>query len=127
MVMDETDVQGPEQEMVQAIHANWFQELRDVKNEPMHVRELVRVLVCRKRCVETKMEIAARRLDRMEPEQTEVDDTEHEANLQEVLANQSKVVKVGGCRQMVRRQGLWLRKRPERRNRLHPGLRRAGG
>ena len=94
MVMDETDVQGPEQEMVQAIHAEWVQELRDVKNELMHVRELVGVLVRRERCAETKMEIAARRLDRMEREQTEADDAEHEANLQEALANQSKAVKV---------------------------------
>ena len=82
MVMDETDVQSPEQEMVQAIHAEWVQELRDVKNELMHVRELVGVLVRRERCAETKMEIAARRLDRMEREQTEADDAEHEANLQ---------------------------------------------
>ena len=27
MVMDETDVQSPEQEMVQAIHAEWVQEV----------------------------------------------------------------------------------------------------
>ena len=50
MVMDETDVQSPEQGMVQAIHAEWVQELRDVKNELMHVRELVGVLVRREIC-----------------------------------------------------------------------------
>ena len=92
--MDETDVQSPEQEMVQAIHAEWVQELRDVKNELMHVRELVGVLVRRERSAENKAEVAARRLDRMEREQTEADDAEHEANLQEALANQSKAVKV---------------------------------
>ena len=43
---------------------------------------------------ENKVEVAARRLDRMEREQTEADDAEHEANLQEALANQSKAVKV---------------------------------
>ena len=94
MVMDETDVQSPEQEMVQAIHAEWVHELRDVKNELMHVRELVGVQVCRERSAENKAEVAARRLDRMEREQTEADDAEHEANLQEALANQSKAVKV---------------------------------
>ena len=94
MVMDETDVQSPEQEMVQAIHAEWVQELRDVKNELMHVRELVGVLVRRERSAENKAEVAARRLDRMEREQHEADDAEHEANLQEALANQSKAVKV---------------------------------
>ena len=94
MVMNETDVQGPEQDMVQAIHAEWVQELCDVKNELMHVRELVGVLVRRERRDETKTEIAARRLDRMEREQHEADDAEHEANLQEALSNQSKTVKV---------------------------------
>ena len=94
MVMDETDAQGPEHEMVQAMRAEWVQELRDVKNELMHVRELVGVLVRRERFAENKAEVAARRLDRMEREQTEADDAEHEANLQEALANQSKAVKV---------------------------------
>ena len=94
MVMNETDVQGPEQDMVQAIHAEWVQELCDVKNELMHVRELVGVLVRRERRDETKTEIAARRLYRMEREQHEADDAEHEANLQEALSNQSTAVKV---------------------------------
>ena len=91
------------------MHAEWAQELRevrkkfaddvtsemtDVKNELAHVRELLGVLVRRERSAETKAEIAARRLDRMERGQHEVDDAEHEANLQEALANQSKVVKV---------------------------------
>ena len=95
MLMDETDAQGPEHEMVQTMHAEWVQELRDVKNELMHVRELVGVLVRRERSAKNKAEVAARRLDRMEREQTEADEAEHEANLQEALS-------------------------PERRNRLHP-------
>ena len=52
------------------------------------------VLVRRERSAENKAEVAARRLDRMEREPTEADDAEHEANLQEALANQSKAVKV---------------------------------
>ena len=51
-------------------------------------------MVRKERCAETKAEIAARRLDRMEREQHEADDAEHEANLQEALQNQSKAVKV---------------------------------
>ena len=95
MLMDEADAQGPEQEMVQAIHAEWVQELRDVKNELMHVRELVGVLVRRERCADTKAVIAARKLDRIEREQHEAAyDDEHEANLQEALTNQTKAVKV---------------------------------
>ena len=72
-------------ELVQMGHAEWAQELRevrrkftddmasdmsDVKNELAHVRELLGVLVRRERSTETKAEIAARRLDRMEREQT---------------------------------------------------------
>ena len=95
--------------MVQVVHAEWAQELRevrkkfaddmasemtDVKNELAHVREMIGVLVRRERHAETKAEIAARRLDRMEREQTEADDAEHEASLEEALSNQSKAVKV---------------------------------
>ena len=94
MLMDETDARSPGREMVQVIHAEWSQELRevrrkfaddvasemtDVKNDLAHVRELLGVLVRRERCTETKTEIA---------------DAEHEAKLQEALANQSKAVKV---------------------------------
>ena len=68
--------------------------MTDVKNELAHVRELIGVLVRRERSAETKAEIAARRLDRMEREQTEADDAEHEASLEEALSNQSKAVKV---------------------------------
>ena len=107
--VDETDARSPGREMVQVIHAEWSQELRevrkkfaddvasemtDVKNDLAHVREMLGVLVRRERSAETKAEIAVRRLDRMEREQTEADDAEHETNLQEALANQSKTVKV---------------------------------
>ena len=109
MLLDETDARSPGREMVQVIHAEWSQELRevrrkfaddvasemtDVKNDLAHVRELLGVLVRRERCAETKTEIAARRLDRIEREQHKADDAEHEANLQEALSNQSKAVKV---------------------------------
>ena len=109
MLVDETDAQAPERELVQAVHAEWARELRevrkkfaddvasemtDVKNDLAHVREMLGVLVRRERSAENKAEVAARRLDRMEREQTEADDAEHEANLQEALANQSKTVKV---------------------------------
>ena len=69
-------------------------EMRDLKSDLVHIRELLGVLVRKERCAETKAEIAARRLDRMEREQHEADDAEHEANLQETLGNQSKAVKV---------------------------------
>ena len=109
MRVDETDVESPGCQMVQVVHAEWAQELReerrkftgdmtsdmtDLKKDLAHVRELVGVLVRRERSAENKAEVAARRLDRMEREQTEADDVEHEANLQEALANQSKAVKV---------------------------------
>ena len=68
--------------------------MTDVKNELAHVRELLGVLVRRERFTETETEIAARRLDRMEREQYEADDAEHEANLQEAFTIESKAVKV---------------------------------
>ena len=109
MLVDETDAQSPGRKMVQVVHAEWAQELREVrkkfaddvtsemtnvKNELAHIRELLGILVRRERCAETKAEIAARGLDRMEREQLEADDAEHEANLQQALASQSKAVKV---------------------------------
>ena len=109
VLVDETDAECPGCQMVQVVHADWAQELReerrkftddvasdisDVKNELAHVRELLGVLVRRERRTETKTEIAARRLDRMEREQHEADDAEHEASLEEALSNQSKAVKV---------------------------------
>ena len=69
-------------------------EMRDLKSHLVQIRELLGVLVRKERCAETKAKIAARRLDRMEREQHETDDAEHEANLQEALLNQSKAVKV---------------------------------
>ena len=94
-------------------------QMQDLKSDLVHIRELLGVLVRKERCAETKAEIAARRLDRMEREQHEADDAEHEANLQEAFQNQSKAV------QMVRRQRLWLRESPYRRNRFHSRQRRA--
>ena len=69
-------------------------EMTDVKNDLVHVRELLGVLVRREWCAETKAEIAARKLDRMEREQNEADDVEHEANFQEALMIQSKAAKM---------------------------------
>ena len=69
MLVDETDAESPGHQMVQAVHADWAQELReerrkfvddvasemtDVKNELAHVREMVGVLVRRERSAETK-------------------------------------------------------------------------
>ena len=69
-------------------------ETRDVKSELLHVRELVGVLVRRERCAETKAETASRKLERMEREKDDADYAEHEADLQEALENQTKVVRL---------------------------------
>ena len=62
MLVNETDAQSPGCKMVQVVHSEWAQELRevrkkfaedvasemtDVKNKLAHVRELLGVLVCR--------------------------------------------------------------------------------
>ena len=64
-------------------------EMKDVKSELLHVRELIG-----EKCAETRAEIAARRLDRLEQEQDEQDDKESEANLQEALSDKTKAVKL---------------------------------
>ena len=69
-------------------------EVRDVKSELLQVRELVGVLVRRERHAEVKTEVAARRLERMEREKDDVDDAEHEADLDEALENQAKAVRL---------------------------------
>ena len=40
--------------------------MKDVKSELLHVRELIGVLLRKERCAETRAEIAASRLDRLE-------------------------------------------------------------
>ena len=69
------DAQAPERELVQAVHAEWARELRevrktfaddvtsemtDVKNDLAHVREMLGTLVRRERSAENKAEVAAR-------------------------------------------------------------------
>ena len=126
MLVDETDAQSPGRKIVQVVNAEWARELRearkkfaddvasemtDVKNDLAHVRELLGVLVRRERRAETKTEIAARRLDRMEREQHEADDAEHESSLEEALY-ESVEGREGARRQMVHRQELGLRESP---------------
>ena len=90
----ETRVRGECEEVPVARLADILSEMRDVKTELLQVRELVGVLVRRERHAEVKTEVAARRLDRMEREKDDADDAEREADLQEALTDQSKVVKL---------------------------------
>ena len=69
-------------------------EMRDVKSDLLQVRELVGILVRSDRWFEAETEVAARRLARMEQAKDEVDDAEHEADLQGALMNQAKVVRL---------------------------------
>ena len=65
-----------------------------MKSELLEVRELIGVLVSRESSAETRAEIAARRLDRMEREKDEVEDAEYETSVEEALTNMSKVAKM---------------------------------
>ena len=84
MLVDETDAQGPEHKIVQAAHTEWAQELREVRKKfaddvASEMTDVKNDLRMSERCSEfwsaergrdeTKTEIAARRLDRMEREQ----------------------------------------------------------
>ena len=73
-------------ELVQVVRSERAQELCQVRkivvdDVTLEMRELTGVLVHRERCAETKAEIVARRLDRMEKERDEEDEAECEANL----------------------------------------------
>ena len=94
-------------------------EMKDVKSELLHVRELIGLLVRKEKCAETRAEIAARRLDRLEQEQDEQDDKESEANLQEALNDKTKVVKLVIDKWFVEK-GFGFGRVPHRRNCLHP-------
>ena len=50
--------------------------------------------MCRERKVDTQTEVATRRLERLEREKDEEEDQEHEANLEEALADKTKAVKL---------------------------------
>ena len=69
-------------------------EIRDLKSDLVHIRELLGVLVRKERSAEAKAEIAARRLNRMERERDQESEAECEATLEEALADHSKVVRV---------------------------------
>ena len=69
-------------------------EIRDLKSDRVHIRELLGVLVRKERSAEAKAEIAARRLNRMERERDQESEAECEATLEEALADHSKVVRV---------------------------------
>ena len=69
-------------------------EIRDLKSDLVHIRELLGVLVRKERCAETKAEIEARRFDRMERERDQESEAECEATLEEAPADHSKVARV---------------------------------
>ena len=69
-------------------------EIRDLKSDLVHIRELLGVLVRKERSAEAKVEMAARRLNRMERERDQDSEAESETTLEEALADHSKVVRV---------------------------------
>ena len=76
-------------------------ELDDVKSGVEHVKEdlkevrkMLELLVRRERKVDTQTEVATRRLERLEREKDDEEDQEREANLEEALADKTKVVKL---------------------------------
>ena len=62
-------------------------EIRDLKSDLVHIRELLGVLVRKERSAEVKAEIAARRLNRMERERDQESEAECEVTLEEALAD----------------------------------------
>ena len=64
------DPEGTNRRVGEKLADDVVSEMRDLKSDLVHIRELLGVLVRKERCAETKAEIAARRLDRMEPRTT---------------------------------------------------------
>ena len=98
---DETDTQGPGNELVQVapnmgaggshpqatMDQEWAKELREI-------RRMVEFLVHRERKLEVKTDVAARRLEKLERESSQLEDAEREACLGEALTDRTKVVKL---------------------------------
>ena len=59
-------------------------EIRDLKSDLVHIRELLGILVRKERSAEAKAEIAARRLNKMEQERDQESEAECEATLEEL-------------------------------------------
>ena len=99
---DETDTQGPPGSEVVQVAPNmeaggshlqatmdqeWAKELREI-------RRMVEFLVQRERKLDVRTDVAARRLERLERESSQLEDEEREASLEEALADHAKVVKL---------------------------------
>ena len=65
----------------------WAKELRDI-------RRMVEFLVHRERKLDVKTDVAARRLERLERESSQLKDDEREASLEQALTDHTKVVKL---------------------------------
>ena len=98
---DKTDAQGQGSELVQVapnmgaggshpqatMDQEWAEELREI-------RRMIEFLVKRERKLDIRTDVAARRLERLERESSQLEDEEREASLEEALADHAKVVKL---------------------------------
>ena len=65
----------------------WDKELREI-------RRMIEFLVKRERKLDIKTDVAARRLERLERESSQLEDEEHETSLEGALTDRTKVVKL---------------------------------
>ena len=65
-------------------------EIRDLKIDLVHIRELLGILVRKERSAEAKAEIAARRLNKMEQERDEESEAECEVTMEEAAREQGQ-------------------------------------
>ena len=98
---DETNAQVPGSEWVQVapnmgaggshpqgtMDQGWDKELREI-------RRMIEFLVKRERKLDVRTDVAARRLERLEKESSQLEDEEREASLEEALADHAQVVKL---------------------------------
>ena len=100
-VVDESEAQGPEDELVPVapnmgaggshpqatLNQEWAEDMREI-------RRMVEFLVRRERKLDVKADVAIRRLERLERENLQLEDEVLESSLPEALADKTKVVKL---------------------------------
>ena len=98
---DETDAQVPGSELVQmapnmGAGGSHPQAMMDQERdkELREIRRMVEFLVHRERKLDVRTDVAARRLERLERESSQLEDEEHETSLEGALTDRTKVVKL---------------------------------
>ena len=76
------------------VHAVAKSEMEGVKEELKEIKKMLEFLMRRERKIDVKTDVAVKRLERLEKENDQLQDEEHEASLTDALVDKTKVVKL---------------------------------